>query len=114
MSDNTKPTLADLARDILAGDWDRLPDGDYSYTDDREWQVTAQLYLDNLADGHDVPEDLLALIAEGMARIDYEGEAFWFSTKHGSADFTDFSDWIDTDNYTARAAMSYVPAGGAA
>lgn len=104
-------TLEQIARDILADNWDNLPEGDYSYTSDREWQFAAQLYLDNLADGYDAPDDLQALIAEGIARDDYDHDAYVFGLRHGSADFTDFGDWFspDRDYYTARAAESYVP-----
>jgi hypothetical protein len=105
-----KPTLEQIARDILADCWDSLPDGDYSYTSEREWQFTAQAYLDNLAEGCDDPEDLNALIAEGLARPSYDTALANFSDRHGSADYKDFSEWFDEGYYTARAAMSYVPA----
>lgn len=116
-----KPTLEQIARELVAGNYDLLPEGDYTAYTDEQWQSEAQAYLDCVNDGYDDKEtraELIRMIAEGIAQVHYDSAAWRhdeFRTRRNDYDFTPFNEWFDGGYYTARAAESYVPAiGGAA
>lgn len=112
-----RPTLADLASDVLADKWDRFPDGDFSVASDREWRLAAQLYLDNLADGYSEPDEMVDLIAQGIAADRHSDLKYRCSFLSGWAaesfadDYrlhSDFGDYYDfnSDEYRALAAQA--------
>jgi hypothetical protein len=101
-------TIEQLARDILA---EHVPTYDVGHVPHRDWVSAAQAYLDNLAEGHDDPDELIELLAKEDAADELpRGRMFRDGNSDSYEDGPyDFSDWWDRTGpeYIAAVRVTY-------
>lgn len=94
--------LAKTAREIVQGSSCRPAN--------RFLAFEAQLYLDNLSDGHCEPDDLLELLAEASAEDAHQGICFAYERRNPGYSYTlDYDEWFEEnkDEYLASVRSTY-------